>query len=175
MSTHIFKEITAPEAAYAAGFIDGEGTINVLREGNGRFTVEITACQVDLRPLLLLRQVFGGHIYLRKPLSQERRPIYKWSVRGHPLDLALDALIPYLVNKRERALIAREMRRLIRTNTKKRVTTEETDRRNALVEAAKRDMLQRMTRDEAEQQLTDVKTLWKEEETRSAGSAMRVA
>jgi hypothetical protein len=117
---HAFVSLSDSDLAYAAGIIDGEGTIVVtLRTrterkirtafgGTRPYTmhelqaqVKVGNCDLRLAPWLVER--FGGHIYHYEP-SGNRKPISYWYLRGtQRVRTFLVALLPFLVIKREQA------------------------------------------------------------------------
>jgi hypothetical protein len=101
---------TEAEVAWAAGFFDGEGSVGIyLYTGKNRhaFNLQMTAGQVDIRPLLLLREIFGGRIETQYAGKAGRgRTLWRWSAGGREaIGEALRAMIPYLVVKREQAQV----------------------------------------------------------------------
>lgn len=69
--------ITDRDIAWAAGFLEGEGTF--LSSGaTGAFTV--SACQVQYEPLGRLLAIFGGRV---KPYTNNHGRVYhRWSLHG---------------------------------------------------------------------------------------------
>lgn len=105
----------ATDAAWAAGIIDGEGTIGFYRARSrnqrgyiaGRWTymISVTVGNTDLRMLDRLVEGFGARIY---PMNHRegptnRKPMWQWTVRGPRAVAMLRAIEPYLVTKREQA------------------------------------------------------------------------
>lgn len=89
--------------AYAAGFFDGEGTVDLrYRRTHGgkyeRFELRLQIAQVDTRPLMALQAQFGGSICKPKMLSASRLCIV-----GHDARAFLTAVRPYLITKAEEA------------------------------------------------------------------------
>lgn len=89
--------------AWAAGFLDGEGSIQLRRVRPGPtpdtgFDVRITAGQKHRLPLQALLDLFGGSIHRR------RDGMFIWDLSGSPrVARALEELVPHLVGKREEA------------------------------------------------------------------------
>ena len=55
------------ELYWAAGFIEGEGCFNhCFRKNRVSNDFRVTACQVEIEPLLRLKQLFGGTIHKQK-------------------------------------------------------------------------------------------------------------
>ena len=97
---------TETDKAYAAGFFDGEGNICIARnEHAGKakryytYNMRIGAAQVDITPLLWLRDRWGGSI---GPSNHW----YGWRCFSHMAASFLIDTLPYLQVKRERAQLA---------------------------------------------------------------------
>ncbi len=88
-------EPTEVDVAWAAGFLEGEGS---FREYRG--TQEVTASQVEIEPLEKLQKMFGGSIRLYK--KEVGRPIHRWSVTGQLARDAMIVLYPFLYSKRQK-------------------------------------------------------------------------
>jgi len=98
------------EIIWAAGFIDGEGSILLhraksRRHGHGvRHQPTIVVGQTTREPLEILARLFGGSIYLRAQQRPRCRPVYAWGIRGgKAVRTALTALLPYLIVKKAEA------------------------------------------------------------------------
>ena len=93
-------EITGPkhiELSYLAGFFDGEGC--VLYD---RIMVDNT------NPYILEKYLIafgGGRIYLKSPARPNNRAGYRWVAYGDTARNALRKMMPYLIEKKEQALI----------------------------------------------------------------------
>lgn len=98
--------------AYAAGFFDGEGTIDIrYRTTNGgrydRFELRCAASQVSTHVLDWLVSVYGGSWATRK-----NGAISHWTIVGQEAASFLTAIRPYLRVKGEQADVAIEFGRL---------------------------------------------------------------
>lgn len=95
------------DAAWAAGFFDGEGTINInvfQKSGPKRFMYYIGASQVRKEPLEKLRDLFGGTIHSYEHKGRPGRPYSVWRLGSSLLILnALQHMIPYLMVKQSEA------------------------------------------------------------------------
>lgn len=108
------------ELAWAAGFLDGEGSfLFIIRSddrGRGRLTVQ--ASQSDIRPLEKLISILGGRIY--GPYSHAiGKPYWEWRIGTEETVLAtFDILLPYLSEPKQEqiavALAQREAHLLVR-------------------------------------------------------------
>lgn len=97
---------------YLAGFFDGEGCI-YARNG-----LQVSATQIDVRPLLMLQRRFGGRV--RAPGATQKSPTSTWVIYGKPAAEALAVLTSGavgLVVKRRAALLAIEYATLVKPRT----------------------------------------------------------
>lgn len=118
-----FAPLSVADAAYIAGFFDGEGSVCVAitttsTRANGKkypkALVTATVGQTDLRVLTWIKSLAGGTIHLQKQNQNAGRlPCWVLVWAGYALDNILPQLMPYLKVKRERAEIALEMRKTI--------------------------------------------------------------
>lgn len=141
-------KLSDSEAAYIAGFIDGEGTINVLntrlkRTKRGQFTVHITIDQVDPRPMIWMHSKVGGSLFAKTDKRPNHRPMTRWVIGGAACEDLLRRVLPYLINKHDKANIALAMRESLNAGycTKYPVPEEEYQRRLRLVASAKAESL----------------------------------
>lgn len=95
--------MTEVDLAWAAGFIDGEGCINITKryakyhQGNGGklyHSVSLSANQISKEPLLKLQEMFGGKIRATKPIGN-RRPSFGWIIYTKAARDALALMLPY--------------------------------------------------------------------------------
>ncbi len=84
---------------WAAGFLDGEGCISIIRDRNN-FQCLVDAAQVNKPPLEVLRELFGG---LLRFAESPRGGHWQWRVYARRASDACKELLPYLVNKQEQA------------------------------------------------------------------------
>src|SRR5271166_5923041 len=115
---------------YLAGIIDGEGTITICRseyvanrkaEGSRParqynslgFHATISVKNTDLRLMKWLKSRFGGEYYLDKSKKPSNwKDSYKWYHAAESKQEFLLAILPYLIIKREQALIVLEFLRI---------------------------------------------------------------
>jgi hypothetical protein len=102
--------MTELELAYLAGFIDGEGSIQIgrgkwlkMRRG---YALHLSAKQVDPAPLHMLAAAFGGRVIRVKATQPRRLDHYRWGIVSRQAMAALVALRPYLVVKATQADLA---------------------------------------------------------------------
>ena len=85
------------ELSYLAGFFDGEGCVLF-----DRIMVDNT------NPYILEKYLVtfgGGRVYLKNPPSPNNRAHYRWVAYGDTARNALREMLPYLMEKKEQALI----------------------------------------------------------------------
>lgn len=105
------------EHAWAAGVLDGEGSIQIRRENLGHtLGVSVGQSGNDGIPemLLRLREMYGGSIHenrsTRSTTDAVRKPHYVWGIVARQAEACLRSVLPYLVAKKEQAEIAIEYR-----------------------------------------------------------------
>lgn len=129
--------VTDTDLAYAAGFIDGEGSFFSVgkrrADGTVRLRPAISASNCQRAAIDKLVEMFGGSVYC-KPQRGTRREIWEWRVTGERARAAALAVLPFLVLKRPQAeiVLAFEIGRVGRS-----VTPEENARRDALAASLK--------------------------------------
>lgn len=102
------------DAAYAAGIVDGEGSIVVHcfnRAGRGlQFSARIIVVNTH-RPLLeWLVGKFGGNIVPKPKSRPTSKQCWEWQVYSETADRFADAIAPHLKIKTEQLSIFRKMR-----------------------------------------------------------------
>ena len=99
--------LSETELAYIAGIIDGEGTISIAkqREGKGyqaRVTVGMTFFDIPL----WIHAVFGGSVYIRKFKTNKQKDACIVTLTGSSARRILTELYPYLILKKPQADVA---------------------------------------------------------------------
>lgn len=103
-----------PECAYLAGIIDGEGCVGVYHRAGPRYgraggTARVYVCNTDRRILDWIAERFGGNVYTSRASTQPGwKTVYAWQATGKPAASVINEVLPYLVAKREQALLALE-------------------------------------------------------------------
>jgi hypothetical protein len=104
------------QLAWAAGFIDGDGFITIQNRKTkykdkiytGTY-LRVGACQAHLTPLEKLQDIFGGSIRPKNcgpnPHGYNRKQQWVWTLSTDQAKEALEQLLPYLVHKKEVALL----------------------------------------------------------------------
>ena len=97
------------ELAYAAGLIDGEGTIYLDRFKSHKtisYVVRVKIAMADKEATQWMEQIFGGkcrkYDYANYP-SNNKRPLYIWSINGKKAIAFFKDLLPYLKIKIKQA------------------------------------------------------------------------
>lgn len=97
--------------AYAAGIIDGEGTIATYRVKNGRgewgMRPQLIVSQKELPLLEWLKEQWGGRIYTEKPrlkFGKQYEPCSYWHLQHSKAIELVRQLIPFLIVKKQRAI-----------------------------------------------------------------------
>lgn len=120
-SKYIRKDYTVGQIAYLAGIIDGEGTLFIGNygtkdkiRGTGFFQTIIAVTTTDKCLTDWLYNNFGGwkSEYTPKQRAQNcKGPVHSWKCTGDRLTHLCELMIPYLIIKKDQALILLEMRK----------------------------------------------------------------
>lgn len=108
--------------AWAAGIIDGEGCIRLVkskRRTGFSWAVKVGVWNTDIRMLDRLRQLFGGCVTQRESgYKGNRRPAWEWVVTHKKAAEVLSDVMPWLTVKCEQAELAILSRRYLRPGRK---------------------------------------------------------
>jgi hypothetical protein len=103
--------IIPTDLAWAAGFIDGEGTISlrlhVNTQGNTYIYPTLQAANTNVEMLQELRYMFGGSIHAVKQVDGRKR-VHRWTCGSRQSVEAIRLLLPYLKLKRPQAALVLE-------------------------------------------------------------------
>lgn len=120
-SKYTRKEYTIAEAAYLSGLMDGEGTFFIgnygnkdKATGNGHFQTVLKVTTTDKCMTEWLFATFGGWHNEYTPAQRAKNckgPVYSWACTGDRLTHLCEIMLPYLVAKRDQAIILLEMRK----------------------------------------------------------------
>lgn len=105
---------TKLDIAYAAGIFDGEGNVTIsvnkgVKEARGPiFNMRVGVSQNDIRPLLWLRDRWGGSVVAVKRKTTNHRTTHIWTCFARKAARFLNEVRPHLKVKSERADIALE-------------------------------------------------------------------
>lgn len=128
--------------AWAAGFIDGDGFITIQNRNtiiNGKkYTghyLRVGACQANEAPLKELQNLFGGSVRTKNSGPNKegynRKEQFIWTLSTNQAAEALKQLIPFMIHKKDVALLGVEFQETMQTT--KRVS-EETKTYRALLQ-----------------------------------------
>jgi hypothetical protein len=104
--------------AYLAGIIDGEGCLSI---GAGRrqkwgvvnYNSIVSVANTDIRLIKWLHQNFGGNFFDGKQQRPNNKKHYIWRLlKRKDIEVLLLAVLPYLIVKREQAIVLLELVRL---------------------------------------------------------------
>lgn len=111
--------------AYLAGAVDSDGTIGIKRSTYAMrvrrnasaaiFSERVALRQVTPTIPTILREHFGGSLYITKPSTSGGRPLYSWAATDQRAIACLRAIAPYLRIKRQQAdtcFALREVKRI---------------------------------------------------------------
>lgn len=120
--------------AWAAGFIDGDGFITIQnrkstvngKEYTGQY-LRIGCCQASEVPLKELQHLFGGSIRIKNSgpnrENYSRKTQYIWTLSTKQAADAIKQLLPFLIHKRDVALLALSFQETM-SETKKQLSEE---------------------------------------------------
>lgn len=103
--------MTYEDIVYAAGFIDGEGTISIWKNkrpenrSGFRYSGVLEVYNSNRKVCEWFRDTFGGFVAQKNPGTDRTKPGYKWSANKRDLLSLLITLEPFLKIKREQAQI----------------------------------------------------------------------
>jgi hypothetical protein len=102
--------------AWAAGFIDGEGSIMVVKHKphNGvspSYYVRLKVNNTRLEPLLRLKSLFGGYIIEHKYTAPAKhwKNLFNWVIQGRSASFCLEQILPHLTIKARQAKLGLEL------------------------------------------------------------------
>jgi len=110
-SKDITKNLTEPEKAYFAGLFDGEGCIHIARIKRNYgafyyFQLHLIFSNTNKQVMDYLTSKFGGNLIIRKPYKKRQRSYYMWRIYSQKAKELLEIILPYLIIKKEEALLA---------------------------------------------------------------------
>lgn len=106
------------DIAWAAGFIDGEGCLTLVKKRNG-LQVVLNVSQVELAPLYKLKDLFGGSIQKHGKETDKWRAAYMWVITGINAASVIKLIRPYLLVKNKQADILMIYQELVVDTQKK--------------------------------------------------------
>jgi hypothetical protein len=101
------NELSTADAAYIAGFIDGEGTIMLIDRANGSVGLLVTIANTKRPVMDWIVAVTGvGRNFTRSPRNPKHATAYWWQASGEAGASVLTQIYPYLKIKHEHARMA---------------------------------------------------------------------
>lgn len=109
--------IPVPQAAWAAGFFDGEGCVSIQckkkpANKSSWFVLSVSVHNTHLGSLERLKEMFGFGTLYTNPAIEGRRQGYRWILSGGIGERFLRTIQPYSVVKAEQIRLALEFRKL---------------------------------------------------------------
>ena len=99
--------------AWAAGFLDGEGTFLATPRGSS-YQPQIAAAQVVPEPIERLHALLGGTVQVVNDKRPQHRPYWRWGLWGATAVRAVvPPLLPHLTTKRREAELLLALAELI--------------------------------------------------------------
>lgn len=104
--------------AYLAGVIDSDGYVSAARsrhKGRLYYGAAVGIAGTDRQPHDLAARIFGGNVrcYLPRGPRSHHKPQFQWQRYGESARPVLEAVLPYLRVKRDRASLALELQDLL--------------------------------------------------------------
>ena len=95
------------DLAYAAGIIDGEGNIGIVKrqwsKRNDKYHLQVRVAMCDREVPEWFQSHFGGSISIHKRTNPKHRPVYTWQISHRSCIPMLKAILPYLICKKPQA------------------------------------------------------------------------
>jgi len=83
--------------AYAAGIIDGEGSVMIINRTTPTISVSNTS-----RPILeFLKENYGGHIKVQKKYKQHHKDCWVWNLLHDKALLMLENILPFMLEEKK--------------------------------------------------------------------------
>jgi LAGLIDADG DNA endonuclease family protein len=89
--------------AWAAGYLDGEGCITILRRSSGIHFLSVIVNSKRRESLEHLQEILGGQIY---PWKLQGVQYYRWAIGNRAAGEALAKVLPHLTIKQEECRVA---------------------------------------------------------------------
>lgn len=125
------KTYLKTDLAYAAGFVDGEGYIQIKRTAStGQFIDTVRVGQTNRAVLDWMANMFGGSVHVMSKAHDNTREAYVWVIPSRKAERFVRLILPYMKVKKEQADIFIRYRASIRSRKCTKVLTDKevTDR-----------------------------------------------
>jgi len=93
------------DLAWAAGVVDGEGSIGAYTNGASAYVLSLQVGNTDFRMVSKLHDMFGGSLRETNPCASGRT-YWQWKINAQKAGEAIRLIMPYLVTKKEQAEVA---------------------------------------------------------------------
>lgn len=105
------------DLAYAAGILDGEGSIGARKHFHLRasFSITISVTMCDKEVPEFMASLFGGKVRMEKQKTSTGKSIYGWYLHCKNAANALHAMLPFLIIKKQRAIDAIQLQSMMRS------------------------------------------------------------
>lgn len=100
------KILTKTEAAYLAGFIDGEGCIHIKRRSKTNAPALVLSVSNTNKLVILWLCKLFNHTFHKRRLKNGTKDAYVFVVTGKKAGYILEQLLPYFKIKKDRAKLA---------------------------------------------------------------------
>ena len=123
------------DLAYMAGILDGEGCIyaRAWQRPNGYHTHIVVSVQMSSDAVIKwISDTFGGEVYTSKIPRGRAQYLYTWRVNGRNVAAFLKAVLPYLQEKKKRAIVGIELSELIGKSNFGKLNSEQRSQRENL-------------------------------------------
>lgn len=113
-------DLSDTDRAYAAGLIDGEGSIRITSRGkyggttfrHGQYTLMVEMVNTDKGMVDWMVERFGGTVsYTAESVAFNRKAKWHWRVASNKALYVLDAIWPYIRTKRKQTKLGRRFQR----------------------------------------------------------------
>lgn len=99
-----------PSRGYLAGLFDGEGSVCIMKispnNSNNQkrtlYVLHVSIVNIDRRPLLEIKNIFGGTIITLPKRRENHIVAYLWAVDGRRAKCFLEYILPEAIIKRKR-------------------------------------------------------------------------
>jgi hypothetical protein len=103
------------EAAWCAGFFDGEGCIVIALVHRTTHVLTISLANSNQGAIRKMEQVLGGKVYDRPRQQAHYRDQWRWHATGDEAAVILQRLLPYLIAKTPQAALGIEFQEATRS------------------------------------------------------------
>ena len=107
--------------SYFAGLFDGEGCISINKTSGGKrqykrngFQLRVSVTNTNIEVLEMLQDAYGGKVYIRE--KKNARSYGNWITVSNQCVVPLSAWMPFLIIKRQQAVIALDFQSKRKTN-----------------------------------------------------------